>query len=191
VRYAVQAFSSDFPVAHGPGLVASFGQAPGARRWAGWSSVSFQWPESERRPEIGVSLETVSARAGIEVGRSVGGAWPSGGDPAGGGGGGPPFAHLLTARIGLGLDAVHVSPQPGTGAAPASLTPSRWSSGLALTLALGDAVPIGRRAYVAAWILADVVPAAVDYQVSTAGRIQSAFSTWRLRPGLAIEIGVY
>jgi len=52
-------------------------------------------------------------------------------------------------------------------------------------------VALGRRAYAAARIFTDVIPVPVDYQASVGGRVEPAFSTWTLRPGLSIEIGVY
>jgi hypothetical protein len=43
---------------------------------------------------------------------------------------------------------------------------------------------------VAAVLSVDVLPTAVHYDVSVAGQTSTAFSPWRARPGLALELGV-
>jgi hypothetical protein len=169
VFYAVQALTAGWPLAHGPGLALALAteldRPLGQRRWfaAAWLTAQYRLPVTASGPEAGVTLEGPSARAGFELG-----------------------ARRLRARLGAGLDLVHASPvvvDPAVVAAAA-----RWSTSFVLAAALRAELYRVRGLRVHASLLVDLVPTAVDYAVDANGTLAPAFSPWRVRPGLALEL---
>jgi hypothetical protein len=171
VFYAGQGFSTELPIVQGPGLFLSWG-LPAAdrsrRQLAAWLSVQYQLPADDQAGPVGLRLQTVTPRAGIQV------RFPPG----------------LDARLGLGADLSHLTPQAGTAGAMAMLTPPRWSESLLLTAAVGTAVPLTRRVEIEALVFADYLPTAVDYDLSVGGQTSTVVSSFRLRPGIALELMV-
>ena len=101
--YGAQAPDGDAPIAHGPGLLLTLAHDPrGQQRgqgllfWASgqWNTLDAASAAPARR--IGVGLDTIAARAGIELGSDTG----------------------LGLRVGAGADFVHIAPR---GPAPGSV----------------------------------------------------------------------
>jgi hypothetical protein len=174
IFYGAQALGTSQPPTHGPGLSLSWG-ALGARLGLGaWVSGQYLLPQSESGSIVGMRFETVAARGGLELRWTA----PSLGRP------------LLTGRLGIGTDFVRLSPQPGTVDPSATLTSTRWSQNWVFTAAVGFSWEVGRRMTLGGRIFADVLPTAVRYDVEVAGMTAPAFSPWRIRPGLALELAL-
>jgi hypothetical protein len=183
--YAAQMVAAGTPVVHGPGLLlssdASFDADGAGRRWAVWVSGQYQLPESQRGAAAGLRFDTTALRAGIGVNQPAGGAR----DPRGN-----PRSHLR-ARVGAGVDLMHLTPQPGTVDPSAALTPARWTRSLALTAAVGAGTRIGSLLSLSATLFVDVLPIAVEYDVRVDGNVTPAFAPWRIRPGLALDLALH
>jgi hypothetical protein len=65
---------------------------------------------------------------------------------------------------------------------------ARWSTSFVLAAALRAELYRVRGLRVHASLLVDLVPTAVDYAVDANGTLAPAFSPWRVRPGLALEL---
>jgi hypothetical protein len=169
VFYAAQALTAGWPLAHGPGLALALAteldRELGQRRWfaAAWVTAQYRLPVTASGPEAGVSLEGPSARAGLGLG-----------------------ARRLRARLGAGLDLVHVAPVVVDPAVTA--TAPRWSTSLVLGAALRAELHRARGLRFQASLLVDLLPRAVDYAVDANGSLAPVFSPWRVRPGLALEL---
>jgi len=169
--YAGQGFSPELPIVQGPGLILSWAFWSGQRSrrlLAAWLSVQYQLPAEDQDAEVGLRLQTVAPRAGIQVRLSWG----------------------LDARLGLGADLSHLTPLAGTAGATATLTAPRWSTSLLMTAAVGATVPVTRRIEIEALVFADFLPAAVDYDLAVGGQTTTVVSSFRLRPGIALEFTV-
>jgi hypothetical protein len=171
VFYAGQGFSTELPIVQGPGLLLSWALRPfgrSRRQVAAWLSVQYQVPADDREGLVGLRLQTVAPRAGVQIRLPPG----------------------LDARLGIGGALAHLTPLAGTAGGAASLTTPRWSSSLLLTAALGAAVPLTRRVEIEALLFADYLPRAVDYDLTVAGQTTPVVSSFRLRPGIALELTV-
>jgi hypothetical protein len=171
VFYAGQGFSTELPIVQGPGLVLSWAlRAPerSRRQVAAWLSLQYQVPADDREGLVGLRLQTVTPRAGVQLRLPPG----------------------IDARLGIGAALSHLTPLAGTAGGAATLTTPRWSSSLLLTAALGAMVPLTRRMEVEALVFADYVPMAVDYDLTVAGQTTPVVSSFRLRPGVALELTV-
>lgn len=169
--YAGQGFSTELPIVQGPGLILSWafwGGERSRRLLAAWLSVQYQLPADDQGAEVGLRLQTVAPRAGIQVRLSRG----------------------LDARLGLGADLSHLTPLAGTANATATLTPPRWSNSLLVTAAVGATVPVTKRIEIEALVFADFLPAAVDYNLAVGAETTTVVSSFRLRPGIALEFTV-
>jgi hypothetical protein len=168
VFYAGQAVASGAPIDNGPGLSLALSRevGPALRRprlfTAGWLSVQYLLPETVTGAQAGVRLDAVAARLGLELG-----------------------SQRWRLRLGAGWDFVRVSPAATT--ASLALAPAHWTT----TLAFQGAVraQVARVASARLWVslLADLLPTAVDYDVSVGGKLATVFSPWRIRPGIALE----
>jgi hypothetical protein len=168
--YAAQAFASEVPVEHGPGLLVHIDRA--ADRWiaGAWVSAQYQLPERVRSSLAGARLDTLALRGGAEVGRSLDGRWGVG------------------ARIGAGVDAVHIAPRSGSSAASATLTADRFSWTYALHLALVATVRASRHVAVSLAAVADVDVNERHYDVSIDGALTRVATPWPVRPGVLLEL---
>jgi hypothetical protein len=173
IFYAGQGFSTELPIVQGPGLLLSWpSHSPGGgehnrRQFAAWLSVQYQLPADDQGDLVGLRLQTVAPRAGAQVRLPPG----------------------LDARLGIGADLSHLTPLAGT-AGGAALTSPRWSSSLLLTAAVGATVPVAKRMEIEALVFADFLPRAVDYNLEVGGQTTTVVSSFRLRPGIAIEVTV-
>jgi hypothetical protein len=171
VFYAGQGFSTELPIVQGPGLLLSWG-LPSAersrRQLAAWLSVQYQLPADDQASPVGLRLQTVTPRAGIQIRLPPG----------------------LDARLGIGADLSHLTPLAGTTGAMAMLTPPRWSESLLVTSAIGAEVALTRRVEIEVLVFADYLPTAVDYDLSVGGQTSAVVSSFRLRPGIALELTV-
>jgi hypothetical protein len=169
VFYEALAVGGGLPPAHGPGILVALGGAREDRiALRLWSSGQYRWAARHDGPEVGLVVETVAARAGLELGVPVG-------------------RHQLTGRLGAGVDAVRLSPQPGTADASATLTPERWSPTAVVTAAVGARMRVGARFRVGAALVLDVVPEGVHYDQKVAGALMTVVAPARVRPGLLLE----
>jgi hypothetical protein len=173
VFYGANAPGGGLPVAHGPGLdLALAGRAED--RWSSgvWLSGQYLWASQFAGASVGVELQSIALRGGLELLLPV-------------------LACRMSARLGVGADAVYLSPRPGSIDPNAMLTPARWSESLALTVALGIRRNLGSRFALGGAIFADVLPTAVHYDQSAAGMSSEVISPRRIRPGLLLEIAVH
>jgi hypothetical protein len=171
--YAGQAFSTGLPIVQGPGLLLAWplGGSSGNRprgRLAGWLSVQYQLPADDQASLVGLRLQAVAPRAGVAI------RWPRG----------------LEARLGVGADLTHLTPLGGTAGAAVSLTGPRWSADLLATAAVGAAVALARRVEIEALVFADYLPTAVRYDLAVGDQSSTVVSSFRLRPGIALELTV-
>lgn len=171
--YGAIAPGGGLPIAHGPGLeVALAGRADDRPSMGAWLSGQYLWPARYSGASVGADLESIAARAGLEVILPV-------------------SAARVSARLGVGADAVHVSPRPGTADPSAMLTPPRWSEALAFTGAIGIRWTLGSRLLLGAAVFADVLPTVVDYDQAVGGVSSAVISPRRVRPGLMVELGIH
>jgi hypothetical protein len=173
VFYAANAPGGGLPVAHGPGLdLALAGRTEDRWTLGVWLSGQYLWASQFAGDSVGVELQSIALRGGLELLLPV-------------------LASQMSARLGVGTDAVYLSPRPGSIDPNAMLTPARWSESLALTVALGIRRNLGSRFILGGAIFADVLPTAVHYDQSANGMSSEVISPRRIRPGLMLEIGVH
>jgi hypothetical protein len=173
VFYAGQALSTGLPVVQGPGLLLAWPFGGGAdnrprRRLAGWLSVQYQLPADDQGRLVGLRLQAVAPRAGVAI------RWPRG----------------LEARLGLGAELSHLTPLGGSPGSAVNLTAPRWSADPLVTAAVGAAVPLARRVEIEVLLFADYLPTAVSYDLAVGGQSSTVVSSFRLRPGIALELAV-
>jgi len=174
--YAGQVASDD-TMDHGPGVTISFA---GWRRFARvheqgrgpalFASAQYRLPVHETVARIGVGLDTVAARAGVECG--------------------PLLWSRLRVRLGAGADIVQVTPESSDPAA--MLTGARWTASFVAAAALR--ANLARRPglfWLSAALTADFLPTAVRYDATVDGVTTSVFSPWRVRPGLTVELTIF
>jgi hypothetical protein len=173
VFYGADAPGGGLPIAHGPGLdLALAGRAEDRWTLGVWLSGQYLWASQFAGASVGVELQSIALRGGLELLLPV-------------------LASRMSARIGVGTDAVYLSPRPGSTDPNATLTPARWSESLALTVALGIRRNMGSRFVLGGAIFADVLPTAIHYDQSADGMSSEVISPRRIRPGLMLEIGVH
>jgi hypothetical protein len=169
ILYGARALGTGMPLAHGPGAGLSLRRSRSADSAPGtlglWVSGQYQVPASARSADIGLQLQTLSARAGLEVER-----W------------------RLRARLGAGADWVRVAPLAGNASAPVTLASAHWSTSLVVTGGLALLIPVGPRLAAAVALSADMLPTAVHYDLQSPGGSRTAFAPWRVRPGLSLEL---
>jgi hypothetical protein len=168
--YAAQALSAEVAIAHGPGasvlLVRELEREETRRFLAGWLTAQYRLPERERAAQTGVRLDTLALRGGVELGR-----------------------RRWAARLGVGADFVHVTPEaPAPAVTPA---PAHWSTSLVLTTALRFSTRVSNHVRASALAVFDLLPVPVDYVVIVDGIETPIFSPLRLRPGLALELAFF
>ena len=174
--YAAQAASDD-TLDHGPGVTISFA---GWRKFASvheqgrgpalFASAQYRLPVHETTARIGVALDTVAARAGVECG--------------------PLLWSRLRVRLGAGADIVQVTPESSDPAA--TLTGARWTASFVASAALR--ANLARRPglfWLSAVLFADVLPTTVRYDAIIDGATAPVFSPWRVRPGLTVELTIF
>jgi hypothetical protein len=178
--YAVELMVSGLPIAQGPGVFAAWGadgHEPGIDIWL---SGQYQLPETSRGESVGLRLDSLATRAGVE------GLWPL-----------TKSRHraafvfqYLDLRVGAGADIVRLSPEAGSLDRSVALTQARWSTSLVCVGAAGISMALGGTFQVTAQLFADVFPTRVRYDLEVNGRSTPVFSPWRMRPGLALEFAV-
>jgi hypothetical protein len=180
--YGIAGVAASLPIAQGPGAILSLltartatatgSETAFAPRVGFWIAGQYRIPVSALTPEIGVRLETLAARAGV----------------AGGWG-------RVSARLGGGIDWVHVTPLPGGSGAATTLTPPHWSPSWVLGAALAARLPIDRAAAALARLALSLVvsvetlPVPTEYAVQDLNGARVPFALRRTRPGLALELG--
>jgi hypothetical protein len=173
VFYALEDLGAALPLAQGPGLVLALGRlddAPAARGAGGWLATQYRIPIEARKPDVGVRLTVLAARAGVAA------RW-----------------WRLYGRLGAGADFTHVTPLPGAASTGTVLAGPHWSTSFVATGALALRLPLERAfgpllAFSIALFL-DLVPSTTEYGFSDAtGGNHVAFAPDRLRPGLTLEL---
>jgi len=173
VFYAAQAPTGGPEIAQGAGLLLARARDPrGQQRGQGllvW--VAGQWNTLDAASDragalISVQLDTIAARAGVEIGSDAG----------------------VGLRAGVGADFVHIAPQAVFPDASIALAPARWSTQLIASLAGRVNLTVLGPVRVAGLFVVDFTPTAVNYDVATNGALSPVFSPGRLRPGIAIEL---
>ncbi len=185
VFYALEDLGDALPLAQGPGLIltlerieaapASGGAAngAGARRSdpgiGAWLAAGYQIPIQARQPDVGVRLESLGVRAGIDA------RW-----------------WRLQLRLGAGANFTHVIPQPGSATATTMLASTHWASSFVATGALALRLPF-ERAFgpllaLSVALFLDVAPSTTEYSFADATGNHVAFMPRRVRPGLAVEL---
>jgi hypothetical protein len=132
-----------------------------------FASAQYHLPIREQTPLIGVSLQAVAVRAGVECG--------------------PLLWSRLRVRLGAGADFVHVSPESSDPVA--ALAPAHWSTSFVASAALRlNLIRPPSGFGLSAALGADVLPTAVRYDATVGGMTSSVFSPWRVRPGITLEL---
>ncbi len=170
--YAAQSLGGGLPLAHGPGLLL---EASGGRDRPGlgvWLLGQYRWPERYPGTSAGVDVETLAARTGLGYALPLG------------------SVHL-GARLGAGIDATRLSPQPGTLDPTATLTPERWTSSLVLTATLGIWKELASHLWGGVQILADLLPSPIHYDQRVSGVTSEVAAPSRFRPGLLVHLGFF
>jgi hypothetical protein len=185
--YGARVLGADLPLVHGPGALLSWAGLGPRGALGVWVSGQYQLPQQEVGPAIGLRFETVAARGGVQGHLPFGGGAATRGDALGSG---VAFAGV-TGRLGAGADMVRVTPRAGSADPSAVLTPARWSRSLVVGAAVACNWTLGRRVALGATASVDVLPTAVHYDLDVAGQTAAAFSPWRVRPGLAMELFWY
>jgi hypothetical protein len=174
--YAAQAPDGDSPIAHGPGLLLTLAHDPrGQQRGQGllfW--LAGQWNTLDAASDragarIGVGLDTIATRAGVELGNDAG----------------------VGVRVGVGADFVHIAPRASFPDPSIALSPERWSTNFIASLAGRVNLAIFGPVRLAGLFVLDFASTAVSYDVVTNGVVTPVFSPGRFRPGIAIEIDVH
>jgi hypothetical protein len=150
-------------------------QASGGRNRPGlgaWLSGQYRWREHYPGTSAGVEVETVAARAGLAYALPLG------------------SVHLA-ARLGAGIDATRLSPQPGTVDPTATLTPERWTGSLVLMATIGVWKQLGSHLWGGLEIFADDLPNPVHYDQRVLGVTSEIAAPSRIRPGLLIDLGFF
>jgi hypothetical protein len=187
VIYGARVLGGDLPLVHGPGALLSWTGLGASRGLGVWASGQYQLPQQEVGPAIGLRFETVAARGGVQGHLPFRRGSATRGDVVGHG---VAFAGV-TGRLGAGADMVRVTPRAGSADPSAVLTPARWSRSLVVGAAVACNWTLGRRVALGATASVDVLPTAVHYDLDVDGRTAAAFSPWRVRPGLAMELSWY
>jgi hypothetical protein len=170
--YAAQSLGGGLPLAHGPGLLL---EASGDRDRPGlglWLSGQYRWPARYVGTSAGADVETVAARAGLAYALPVG------------------SVHLGI-RLGAGIDATRISPQPGTLDPTAMLTPERWTASLVFVATLGLWKELGSHISGGVEILADALTTPVHFDQRVSGITSEVAAPSRIRPGLLVHLGFF
>lgn len=168
--YAVQSLGGGLPFSHGPGVLLELGRDRAGPVLGLFLSGQYRWPVHLSGPAASADVQTVAARAGLA------GAVPLGSFHLGG-------------RLGAGVDATHLSPQPGSVDPTATLTSQRWLSTFAVTASVGVWKRFGASWWGGVEILADALPAPVSYQQRVSDVTTGVATPAHLQPGVELEIG--
>jgi len=178
VLFAAQVLSADLPLGQRVGIMVPAGRYLGSAWVSGFVSGEYQFAITTENSDIGMRLQTLAPLLGVEAGhlrpRPAEGAqfwWCS-----------------AFVRLGAGVDFDHVSPRLGTQSTAATLAPGHWSSTLVVRVSVGTSWALGRRLALDVRAFADIAPTSVHYDVSVNDEVLTAFSPWRVRPGLALAV---
>jgi hypothetical protein len=173
--YGLESFSRQLWLTQGPGLSLSGGAQTERRAVGLWLTAQSRFPQTERDARVGVRLESVATRAGVELN------FPLDADLE-------HSARELDARAGVGLDFTHISPQAGSADATVMLTPAHWTSELVLTGSVGATTRLTRNVALGLRLVVDVLPRLAVYQLDTGAGADTLVSPWHVRPGIALEL---
>ena len=178
VLFAEQVISPDFPLAQRVAVEGLFGRRFQAGWLAGVVAGEYQFSVRTQNADIGMRLSSWLACAALEAGHLR----ERPGEDA------RFWWRSWFGRLGAGVDFSSVSPQLGTQGVAATLSPAHWSAAFVVRGTLGTSWALGARAALDVHIFADAFPTAVHYDVNREGSVGTAFSPWRVRPGLALGL---
>ncbi|MGA7123290.1 MAG: hypothetical protein WBY94_24525 [Polyangiaceae bacterium] len=164
--YAMQTFAPEQSIEHGPGLLATLGPRVDGWRPGVWISAQYQLPETIDTGLIGVRLDTVALRAGVQMARPLG------------------SRVSMALRAGLGGDVIHIAPRKGSSDPPTTLSPDRFSWGYAAQVALASTIRLDAGFALCLALIADVDLDMRHYDVMVDGAAMRAVTPWWVRPGL-------
>jgi len=182
--YAFEDLGDALPLAQGPGMILTLGRiegstggdaaaGEGASRPApgvgAWLAGGYQIPIQARQPDVGLRLESLGARVGVDA------RW-----------------WRLQLRLGLGANFTHVMPQPGSATATTVLASPHWSTSFIAAAALVFRLPL-ERAFgpllaLSIALFVDAAPSTTEYRFADAAGNHVAFAPSRLRPGVALQL---
>jgi len=174
--YALEALGDALPLAQGPGAILTLGRIEGATGGGAaspgvgaWIAGGYQIPIQARQPDVGVRLESLGARVGVDA------RW-----------------WRLQLRLGAGADFTHVMPQPGSATPTTVLASPHWSTSFIATAALVFRLPL-ERAFgpllaLSVALFVDAAPSTTEYRFADATGNHVAFAPSRLRPGVAFQL---
>ncbi len=151
--YAVEEVGAALPLAQGPGLILALASTGAAIRRPGLGlrvAAQYQLPIEARQPDVGVRLQAISARIGVDA------RWGR-----------------LQARLGAGASWTHVTPLPGAGQSTAVLAAPHWSQSWIASGAVAAQLPLEQalRNLIALSVVLflDAIPSVTQYQLQQAG----------------------
>lgn len=165
--------SSELGLTHGPGLLLGYERLSGGFRGSLWLSGQYRFSQSFRDSAIGLTLDGVALRSGLELSRTFAG------------------RGFAAARLGGGVDLLHLTPERGSGDPMPTLTTPRGVTVPALSGALLAGSELGTRLRVTLALLAEVPLSQLHYDVQLAGARSRAVDSWPIWPGLALALGLH
>jgi hypothetical protein len=165
--------SSELGLNHGPGLLLGYEHRFAAFQGGVWLSGQYRFSQSFRDSSIGLTLDGVALRSGLQVAKGLArtGFWG--------------------VRLGGGLDLLHLTPERGSGEAMPTLTAARGVNVPVLSGALLVGSELGARLRLGLALIAEVPLTELHYDVQVAGVRTRAVDSWPLWPGLALALGLH
>jgi hypothetical protein len=177
LSYSTRLLSTTMGLVHGPGLCLMLDHDFAVYRIAVFAGGQYQLPAGESSADVGMRIQSLNARAGLEF------AW------AHRQANGARFWQAFNLRFGAGLDVDYLEPRPGGDSTTGvELTSSRWSRNWILSGGVARAFALSSSAAAEIRFFADVLPVAVHYDLKAANETRARFSPWRARPGLALQV---
>lgn len=165
--------SSELGPKHEPGLLLSYEYPFAALRGSLWLSGQYQFEQSFREDRVGLSLNGVALRTGLELSRSFAG------------------VGFVGLRLGGGLDVVRLAPARGNSEDPLVLTAPRTRSIAALSSALLVGSELSPHLRVALGLVAEFPLTHVHYDLELAGARTRVVDSWPVWPGLALFVDAH
>jgi hypothetical protein len=171
--YAARLDSTEVPVTHGPGVVLCWITSRGALGSLVAASVQYELPEEHMAQRIGLKWQTTALRLGFELAHTLG-----------------DREQRLGARLGAGVDFVHLTPERAASDPDVALTAERSITLGAGSAALGFCSPVASWIGGCAQIFGDFYPTRVRYELALDESRSRVLEPFRVRPGLALSLVV-
>jgi hypothetical protein len=170
VFYQGQLFAPGMPASHGPGLGFYLVTARHAAELAVGTSLQYVLPQRRDEATVGVALQAVAWRMGIEL-----------------------AGRFTTLRIrvgvllGAGVDAIRVEPRQGT-LGVATLTSPRFTAVTVLRAQVAVALPVAKHVALSLVPSCDFTPSPPHYDVAGIDGSATIVAPYRMRPGLSVGV---